>query len=126
MKVRVKLPHRALSDAFAALNHAAAEAEEEGFPMPSDVAVVNAKRLLHEMYAIAPQRFEVYPTPDAEIAIRALAPGRSVIVLCESDGEALCLANLNNGRRRKRFDSVDALPDRFLKKALLDLKSEDL
>ena len=126
MNLRVKLPHKDLSEAFVELNHAAAEAEEEGFAIPSDLAVVNAERLLQEMYAIAPQRFEVYPTPDAEIAIRALAPGRSVIVLCEPDGGALCLVNLHSGRRRKRYTSADVLPDSFLGKALLDLKGESI
>ncbi len=92
--------------------------------MPSGLAVVNAERLLHEMYAIAPQRFEVYPTPDAEIAIRALAPGRSVIVLCAPDGGAQCLVNLSSGRRRKRYQATDILPDGFLEEALLDLKAE--
>ena len=122
--MRANLADKDLSDAFAELRHAAAEAEEEGFALPSGLAVVNAERLLHEMYAIAPQRFEVYPTPDAEIAIRALAPGRSVIVLCESDGGAQCLVNLSSGRRRKRYQATDILPDGFLEEALLDLKAE--
>ena len=43
--MRVKLPHKDLSEAFVELNHAAAEAEEEGFAIPSDLAVVNAEHL---------------------------------------------------------------------------------
>ena len=126
MNLRVKLPHKDLSEAFVELNHAAAEAEEEGFAIPSDLAVVNAEHLLQEMYEISPQRFEVYPTPDAEIAIRALAPRRSVILLCDSLGGTLCLVNLNSGRRRKMYPNIDALPDSFLGKALLDLKGESI
>ena len=78
------------------------------------------------MYRILPQRYEVYPTPDAEIAIRALAPRRSVILLCDSWGGALCLVNLNSGRRRKRYPNTDALPDSSLGEALLDLKGESI
>ena len=124
MILRVKVPHKGLSDAFADLSHAVVEAEEEGFAIPSDLAMSNAKRLLSEMYEIAPQRFEVYPTPDAEIAIRALAPRRSVILLCKPEGGALCLVNLKSGRRRKSYTTMDVLPDSFLKEALLDLKAE--
>ena len=122
--MRVKAPHKDLSDAFTDLSHAAVEAQEEGFALPSDLALANAKRLLREMYEIVPQRFEVYPTPDAEVAIRALAPRRSVILLCKPEGGAVCLVNLKSGRRRKRYTAADALPDSFLKEALLDLKAE--
>ena len=124
--LRAKLPLRDLSDALAEFDQAAIEAEEEGFAIPSDLAIFNAKRLLRMMYEISPQRFEVYPTPDAEIAIRALAPRRSVILLCDSLGGTLCLVNLNSGRRRKRYPNIDALPDSFLGKALLDLKGESI
>lgn len=116
-----------LSDALAELQQATKDAQEEGFDLlPSDLALSNAGRVLIEMYRISPQRFEVYPTPDAEIAIRALAPRRSVILLCESLGGALCLVNVNSGRRRKRYGSADALPDSFLREALLDLKGKSI
>ncbi len=115
-----------LSDALEEHQHATTEAEEEGFPIPSDLALTNSERLLRKMHKISPQQYEVYPTPDAEIAIRALAPRRSVILLCDSLGGALCLVNLNSGRRRKRYPNTDALPDSFLGEALLDLKGESI
>lgn len=122
--MRVELPHKVLTDASVELSHAVVEAGEEGFHIPSDLALVTAERLLRRMYEIAPQRFEVYPTPDAEIAIRALAPRRSVILLCKPEGGALCLVNLSSGRRRKSYTPTDTPPDSFLEKALLDLKGE--
>lgn len=124
MILQVELPHKDLSDAFVELSQAVVEAEEEGFTTPSDLALANAERLLRKMYEISPQRFEVYPTPDAEIAIRALAPRRSVLLLCKPEGGALCLVNLKSGRRRKSYAPMDILPDSFLEKALLDLKGE--
>ena len=124
--IRGKIIPKGLSEALTELRQACVEAEEDGFPIPSDVALSNALRLLTNMYEISPQRLEVYPTPDAEIAIRALAPRKSVIMLCDSLGGALCLVNVKSGRRRKRYTSADALPDSFLEKALLDLKRESI
>ena len=76
-----------LNDALHDLREARDEAREEGLPQPSDTALGNAERLLREMYGISPRRFEVYPTPDGEIAIDAPdGQGRSVILLCDSEG----------------------------------------
>ena len=58
-----------LVDAMRDLRDAGEEAREEGFPAPSDLAMANAEQLLRAMYQISPRRFEVYPTPDGEIAI---------------------------------------------------------
>ena len=122
--LRNKVLPKDLQETLIELQRATIEAEKEGFKTPSDLALSNAKRLLRGMYEIAPQRFEVYPTPDAEIAIRALAPRRSVLVLCEPDGGVLCFANLSSGRRRKRYTTTDVLPDSFLRQSLSDLKRE--
>jgi hypothetical protein len=124
--LREKVLPTELSDALKELRNFSIEALEDGFELPSDLAISRAERLLLKMYEISPQRFEVYPTPDAEIAIRALAPRRSVILLCDSLGGTLCLVNVKSGRRRKRYTSADALPDSFLEKALLDLKRESI
>lgn len=112
-----------LKDALCDLAEAKIEAREEGFPLPSDIALENAERLLEDMYRIAPRRFEVYPTPDGEIAIGAPGGhGRSVLLLCASDGGALCLVNLSGAHRRARYSTADTLPDGFLREALADLK----
>ncbi len=112
-----------LNDALRDLDEAREEAREEGFPQPSDVALENAGRLLREMYGISPRRFEVYPTPDGEIAIDAPhGQGRSVILLCDSEGGALCLVNVNGKHRRARYSTTETLPDGFMREALDDLK----
>ena len=98
---------------------------EEGFPLPSDAAIDNAERLLRDVHKITPLYLEVYPTQDGEIAIHAPnGRGRSVMVLCASDGSALCLANLENGHRRKNYPNAATLPDKFLRRAFMDLESE--
>ena len=112
----------ALTDALHDLHAAMDEACEEGFPIPSKIALENAERLLREMYLISPRRFEVYPTPDGEIAIDA--PGghrRSVLLLCDSEGGALCLVNMNGTHRRARYSTINTLPDGFVHDALTNL-----
>ena len=99
------------------------EARGEGYPPPSDLAVSNAKLLLERLYRFAPRRFEVYPTPDAEIAIDAPSDGSSVVVLCDSNGGALCMANLPDGHRTKAYSTADSLPDSFIREALAKLVS---
>ena len=108
-----------LAEALSDLNEASAEAREEGYPMPSDAALEDAGRVLKAMYRISPRRYEVYPTPDGEIAIDA--PGgysRSVLLLCDSQGGALCLVNMNGNHRRARYSSSERLPDGFIREAL--------
>ncbi len=119
-----QVPDSELAQALSDLHESSAEAREEGYPIPSDEALENAERLLNAMYYISPRRFEVYPTPDGESAIDA--PGgynRSVLLLCDSEGGALCLVNINGNHRRARYSSSKSLPDYFVREALADLES---
>lgn len=112
-----------LFNAYSDLKKVQAEAREEGYPVPLDAALHSAVRLLPAMHKILPQRFEVYPTPDREVAIHASGGlGRSVILLCDSDGGALCLVNINNKHRRAHYSDTSALPDGFIREALSELK----
>ena len=123
MALKNKADLSELNDALRDLREARDEAREEGFPQPSEFALENAERLLQEMYGISPRRFEVYPTPDGEIAIDAPdGQGRSVILLCDSEGGALCLVNLNGHHRRARYSTTETLPDGFVHEALAELR----
>ncbi len=102
------------------------EALEEGFPIPSRMARENARRLLQAMHRISGRRLEVYPTPDGEVAIDAPGgQGRSVLLLCDSEGGALCLVNMNGKHRRARYADSNGLPDGFVREALAELKQQD-
>ncbi len=115
-----------LRDALKNLDEAAGEAREEGYPAPSDAALANARRLLRAMYELSPRRFEVYPTPDGEVAIDAPGGrGRSVLLLCDSDGGALCLVNMGGRHRRARYSDTSLLPDGFVREALAELARRD-
>ena len=113
-----------LEAALEDLRRALAEAEEEGYPQPTHIALSNAKHILSRMHALFPTRLEVYPTQDGEVAI--VAPGtprRSVMVLCDSSGGALCTVNMDGVHRRERYSTADTLPDGFLRDALDELAS---
>ena len=112
-----------LRDALHDLDQAREEAREDEFPAPSEKTLRNARRLLHAMYRISPRRFEVYPTPDGEIAVDAPGgPGCSVLLLCDPDGGALCLVNMNGAHRRARYSDTRGLPDGFVREALSELE----
>ena len=112
-----------LSAALTDLYEVREEAQENGLTAPSDVAFENAERLLKAMYAILQWRYEVYPMSYGKIAIDAPnGQGASVIALCESDGGAMCLANLASGHRGKRYRSAAEIPNAFLREALLELR----
>ena len=115
-----------LRDALCDLNGVKEEAREEEFPVPSDTALRNARRLLHEMHGISPRRFEVYPTPDGEIAIDVPGGfGHSLLLLCGSDGGALCSINMDGAHRRARYSDTRRLPDGFVREALAELEWSD-
>ena len=115
-----------LRDALCDLDQAKDEAREEDFPVPSDKALNNARRLLHAIYKILPWRFEVYSTPDGEIAIDVPGGfGRSVILLCDSGGGALCSVNMDGAHRRARYEDTCMLPDGFVREALMELNGRN-
>lgn len=113
-----------LIDALSDLRTSTEEAREDGLPVPSDKALKNGEHVLREMYRIWPRRFEVYPMREGEIAIDAPSgKGRSVMVLCDSQGGALCSVNLNGGHRRAHYSDARMLPDGFLRDAISDMRA---
>ncbi len=105
------------------LDEAKDEADEEGMSPPSALALANADRLIREMYTILPRRYLVELMPEGSIAVSV--PGgfrRSVMLLCESNGGALCSVNMNGKHRRARYSHADQLPDGFLREALAELE----
>ena len=116
-----------LERALAELEDLPVEAQEEGFPVPSELAFSHAGRLIRELHGVSPRKYFIYPTPDAEVAIDAPGPtGNSVLILCDSDGGALCLVNTKGKHRRARYESADQLPDGFVFEALTELKRQDI
>lgn len=115
-----------LAEALHDLDEIFDEAKEEGYPTPGEATLNNAKRLLRDLYTISPRRFEVYPMPDGEVAIDAPnGRGSSVLLLCDSDGGALCLVNMKGKHRRARYSTTEALPDGFIREAIAELERQN-
>ena len=112
-----------LQAALSDLDSAVGEAHEEGFDTePSDKALENARRVLRSMCMLRRCRFEICPMQDGAVAISASgSPGRSVLVLCDRDGGALCSVSLSGQHRRAVCDSAATLPDGFVREALAEL-----
>ena len=110
-----------VKEALDDLEEALQEAEDEDFPPPTEVAMRNAARLIRAIHRFHAYRLEVYPTADGEIAIDAGISNRSVILLCDAFGGALCLANTGVTHRRAHYSDADQLPDGFLREALAEL-----
>lgn len=115
-----------LANALRELDELNDEAKEEGIEPPSESAMTDAKRVLRAIYDILPRDYVMDFFPEGVIAI--IVPGgfkRSVMVLCESDGGALCSVNMNGKHRRKRYLRTDQLLlDSFLREALRELERE--
>lgn len=102
------------------------EAEEEGWPTPSERACSSARRLLVEMFEILPCRYEVYPTSHGEIAID-LPSGfsASILVVCTSESRAMYFVTAEGEDRIRENLPINDLPDRFLRQQLVRLIGEN-
>ncbi len=101
----------------------AEEARIEQFPIPPQSLVDEAERLIRKLYSIYPARYEVSADPDGAVAIDVRNGRRQwLLLLCESDGGALVLSNLEIGES-SRYMSVHEISDSFLREALDLLKS---
>lgn len=114
-----------LAEALYDLHEINDEAAEEGISPPAELAIANADRLIRAIYDILPRQYLVELLPEGVIAI-AIPGGfrRSVVLLCESEGGALCSVSMNGKHRRKRYPHMDQLPDRFIREALSELGQE--
>ena len=120
------LRRQELEEALVDLRATPNEAMDEGYSEPTQLALANAERILRRMYALLPTRLEVYPTPDGELAV--VAPGSprcSVMVLCDAEGGALCMVNMDGEHRRARYSTANSLPDGFLRYALTELANRE-
>ena len=73
------------------------------------------------MYNAAPYRYEVYSTPDGEIAIDATEDEISIVVLCHPNGSARCFVSMDDDQRRAWYSSHTKVYGAFLRDALSKL-----
>ena len=99
------------------------EANEEGFPIPNREAISNAKKILASLQQYSDRQFDTYPTPEGEVAIDSPdGTGQSFLVLCESSGEVLYVANLESGPTHLRCPSGLTVPEEFIANSINALK----
>jgi len=93
-----------------------------GDDIPSEVAFINAEKLVIGMYAIAPQNYTMSLVSDGYINILARGHYDNVmVVMCASDGDVHCMASINRESRRARYQTARDLPDGFMREALFRL-----
>ena len=110
-----------LEDAKKELDGVRAEAEEEGYPVPSVELVDRVGNLLDRLVTAQPHWYSIYPMEDGEIAIHASnEPTGAVLITCRPY-DTWCVVSIGKSRRRAWFESMDELPDPFTHKALRDL-----
>lgn len=101
------------------------EAQEEGYPIPTQLAISNAKHLVNVLYDIAPLRYEVYPTICGEIAIDTPnGVSASAVIICASDGSVMYIASSAEGEFSKECLAVEEIPDSRLLQVLMILANE--
>ena len=109
------------------LSDVQSEAQEEGYPLPTQIAIRNAKHLVNVLYDIAPLRYEVYPTICGEIAIDTPnGVSASAVIICASDGSVMYIASSAEGEFSNKCLSVEEIPDSRLRQVLMLLASEQV
>jgi len=107
------------------LSDVQSEAQEEGYPIPTQLAIRNAKHLVNVLYDIAPLRYEVYPTICGEIAIDTPnGVSASAVIICASDGSVMYIASSAEGEFSKECLAVEEIPDSRLRQVLMLLANE--
>jgi len=114
-----------LGEALHDLHSSIEEAQQEEFYAPSAIAMENAEQFIRNLYALSSRRLEVYPTPDGEIAVVAPFPGKSVMVLCDSDGGGLLMAHMAEGHWRARYADAREIPSFLLQRAIEDMDAAE-
>ena len=115
-----------LATALRALNAVREDARQEGFDPPGRHTIAIARDLLEQLWKINERRYQIYAGPEGEVCIDAAnGLGQSVLLLCEPDGQVLCIANLKSGLEHQRYVSSQELPNDFVKQSLESLRTSE-
>ena len=83
-----------LREALDKLAGVADQAAKEGYPVPSQDQVEQAKRLLRGAISVGPVGYDVYATPQAEIAIDFTTDDFSIALYSKADGSSECFVDM--------------------------------
>ncbi len=119
--VKVQEPADLDLDLLAALGDVACindQAREEGYPVPSALAIDNARSLVRTMFQMLPVRYDVYPSDDGEIVIDGGVAGRRIFVYCYANGDVLYIGWVDGERHHIRTSGDGYIATEFLTRAL--------
>jgi hypothetical protein len=111
-----------LATALRELEEAPAEASEMGWPSPGEGLLLSARQLLRSLEVEGLPPPAVYPNEAGDIEIAFGRSGRSVLLLIETSGAAVCFASIDGRNRRARYQDMNDLPDAFVRQQLAYLK----
>ena len=100
------------------------DAVDAGNPMPPQVVIDEAKRIVVGLVPYLRQNADVYTMEEGKIAVEVFGlSGRGFLLICEPGGSALCIVTIGGVSRRARYENSIALPDGFLEEGLQDVWS---
>ena len=102
-----------LSNSLNELKEASAQAEEEGWPLPTPECVERTERLLKRMFEVMPHSYWIYPTPNGELVIDGGYEDHRIIVILPHEGGAIYTYKAPNTGELRAVESADSdnLPD---------------
>lgn len=83
-----------LKEALGKLADVADQAAKEGYPVPSQDQMEQAERLLQGAISVGPVGYDVYATPQAEIAIDFTTDDFSIALYSKADGSSECFVDM--------------------------------
>ena len=108
-----------LSQALKSLYEIEADALSMGHEVPGKDVVKDTERILRKIYQYLPRQYDVSSMSKGRIGIDVDGGfGRSLLLVCEPGGNALCVVTIDQVSRRARYEDSRFLPDDFVKEAL--------
>lgn len=114
-----------LEEALADLRATPEEAVEQGYARPTALALAKPDAFCARCMRYAPPVSKsIQRLTERSPSLRR--PRHSVMVICESNGGALCTVNMDGEHRRARYSTADNLPDDFCTDALDQLAHSEV
>lgn len=108
------------------LDDALEEAQEEEYLLPSQLGVNRAKELLGALHQTWRYPIAVSVTPYGEVSLHLkVRRGSSVLLLCDTHGEVLCLTNFGGRQESRKFGEDAAMPDQWIRDSLRRLEQRN-
>ncbi len=94
-------------------------AEELGLVPLSDTAKSSARKLVLRLFEEDPDNYIICPEAHGRVSI-GFTKGENhfCTIICNADGHVVCIVSRNSNTSNKTYESIDGLPDDYMRKAL--------